>query len=206
VEGALLEFYLSGPMHWLGMVDLAEDAARMTAYGRAFISDEQWPQPNIPVDKIIVQDDGTMLISRRVPLIDRFQAMRFTAWDAAGDGSPYTFKLNADGIKRATTQGIGNDNIIAFLSRVLEGKPLPQTITKLLEAWQSGPTSNATIERLMVLRTTSTETMDFIVNTPALRRYLGSRLGDMATVVRADQWEDLRDALGEQGIDVAVVE
>src|SRR5690606_33938934 len=37
VEGALLEFYITGPMHWLGLADLADDAARLTAYGRAFL-------------------------------------------------------------------------------------------------------------------------------------------------------------------------
>ena len=42
-EGALLEFYLFGPMHWLGLVDVADDAARLTAYGRAALKLGPWP-------------------------------------------------------------------------------------------------------------------------------------------------------------------
>ena len=43
IEGALLEYYLTGPMHWLGLVDLADEAARLTAYGRAFLGQAAWP-------------------------------------------------------------------------------------------------------------------------------------------------------------------
>jgi len=38
-----------------------------------------------------------------------------------------------------------------------------------------------------------------------LRRYLGARLGDLAVVVRADQWEALRSALDEKGIALEVI-
>ena len=47
--------------------------------------------------------------------------------------------------------------------------------------------------------------MDFITDTPSLRRYLGARLGPMAVIVRADEWEALREGLGEHGIEVDVV-
>jgi hypothetical protein len=204
VEGSLLMFTLTGPMHWLGMVDIAEEAARLTAYGRAFVGLEDWPTPQIPADPIIVEEDGALLISRRVPSIDRFQAMRFTTWGDPGDGSPYHYKLDAVGIRRADEQGINTGHIRAFLNRVLEDKPIPDPINHLLETWQSGPAANVTMERLIVLRTTSPETMDFIVDKPALRRYLGARLGAMAVIVRPDQWEPLRDALGTHGIEVDI--
>ena len=65
--------------------------------------------------------------------------------------------------------------------------------------------SSVTLERLLVLRTTSIEVMNFILENPALRRYLGARLGDLAVVVRADQWEALRSALDEKGIALEVI-
>lgn len=204
VEGSLLMFMLARPMHWLGMLDTAEDAARLTAYGRAFVGLEDWPTPQSTGDVIIVEDNGTLLISRRVPRIDRFQAMRFTTWGDPGDGSPYHYKLDAVGIRRADEQEINTGHITAFLNRVLEDNPIPDTIVNLLDTWQSGPSANVTMERLIVLRTTSPETMDFIVDKPALRRYLGAQLGEMAVIVRTDQWEALRDALGTHGIEVDI--
>jgi len=207
VEGALLEFYLLGPMHWLGLVDLAVDAARLTAYGRAFLSSAQWPSRPEQAEKITLFPDATLRASRRVSRIDRFQLARFSNWVTAAtlDGGPYIYKLDAGGIQRGAEQGITTEHIASFLKRMTGDKALPPAITRLLEAWQEGSTSSVTLERLLVLRTTAPETLDFILDTPALRRYLGARLGPMACVVRADGWEALRDALGERGIEVEVV-
>ncbi len=198
VEGALLEYYVTGPMHWLGLVDLGEDAARMTAYGRAFAEVIPWPTPPEPEGKITVQDDAILLVPRRVTRIDRFQVARFTTWVAAGD--PYTYRLDSQGITRAAQQGINTGHISAFITRALGDKPLPPKIVQLLENWKAGPTAQVTMERLIVLRTTAPETLNVLLETPALRRYLGAQLGPMAVIVRADQWEALRDALGEHGI------
>ncbi len=208
VEGALLEFYLMGPMHWLGLVDLADEAVRLTAYGRAFLSGGQWPTSSEPEEKVIVTHDGTMLASRKVSRLDRFQLARFTTWGAPGtlEGAKYSYKLDAEGIRQAAGQGINTGHITAFVKRMLGDEPMPPMLVKLLETWQKGATSTVTFERLMVLRTTAPETMDRIFDDPPFRRYLGARLGPMACVVRVDEWEALRDALGENGIEVEVIE
>ncbi len=204
VEGALLEFYITGPMHWLGLLDRGEDAARLTAYGRAFLGHAAWPTPADPDDKITVKEDGTLLISRKIPRVDRFQAARFTTWVSAGD--PYVYRVDAEGIQEAAAQGINTGHIASFLSRALGEKPIPAPVAALLENWRSGPAAAVSMERLTVLRTTAPETLEKILDTPALRRYLGAQLGPMAVIVRAGQSDALRAALGEAGIQVEVME
>ncbi len=204
VEGALIEFMILGPLHWLGLLDTAEDAARLTAYGRALVTGAAWPAPPDPDDSIMLKEDGTLLISRKISRVERFQAARFTSWLGAPDSreAPYGYRLDAEGIKRAAEQNITTAHIAAFLKRVLNDAPLPKNLARLLETWQAGATAAVSFERLLVLRTTAVETLDFIAETPALRRYLGARLGPMAVVIRADQWEALKAALEAQGIDV----
>ncbi len=204
VEGALLEYYVSGPMHWLGLVDLADEAARLTAYGRAFLGQAAWPTPAEPEDKIVVKDDGTLLISRKVSRVDRFQAARFASWISAGD--PYTYKVDGAGIQQAAEQGINTGHIASFISRALGDAPVPANITRLLENWRGGASAAVSLEKLQVMRTTAPETLDRILDTPALRRYLGARLGPMAVIVRTGQWDGLRTALGEQGIMAEVID
>jgi hypothetical protein len=202
VEGALLEFYISAPMHWLGLLDLADDAARLTAYGRAFIGLSGWPSPQEQPDKIELQADGTILISRKVSRIDRFQVARFTSWEANGKG--YLYKLDPPGIARAAKQGINVGHIGAFITRALGEQALPPAVSRLLDNWKAGPTISVSVERLLVLRTTSPETLDFILETPGIRRFMGARLGPMAVVVRGEDLRDLRDALGEHGIQAEI--
>ncbi len=209
VEGALLEFYILGPMHWLGLVDLAEDAARLTAYGRAFIDPaQQWPAPAETDERLTVQSDGTLLASRRVSRLERFQLARFTSWGAPATlkGGAYAYRIDTPGIQRADVQGINTGQIASFIQRATENAPLPQTITKLLENWRGGSSVTVTLERLLVMRTTDPQVLDGIYEAPALRRFLGARLGPMAVIVRPDQWEALREALGERGIQVEWVE
>lgn len=202
VDGALLEYYLLGPMHWLGLVDLAEDSAHLTAYGRAAAGQIAWPTPADPEDSITVEADGTLLVSRRISRLDRFQVARFTTWEAAGD--PYRYRLDGRGIMQADQQGINTGHITAFLKRV--APVVPPAITTLLDSWQSGPTASVTLEQVVVLRTTAPETLTMILENPALRRYVGAQLGPMAVIVRRDQWQALRDALGGQGIDAEWIE
>ncbi len=89
---------------------------------------------------------------------------------------------------------------------MLGDTPLPKPIALLLDNWKSGATAAVTLERLMVLRTTAPETLDRLLDTPALRRYLGAKLGPMAVIVRADQLQALRSALADAGITAEVVE
>jgi hypothetical protein len=202
VEGALIEFYMMGPMHWLGLVDVGDDAIRLTAYGRAFLQIAEWPQVSDEDHPIEIRDDGTLLASRRVNRFERFQLARFTEWVETGD--PFVYALNADSIQRANTQGITPQHIQAFVARQLGSKPIPTPIITLLKNWQGGATGAVTFETLIVLRTTSPEVMDKIFDNPDYRRYLGARLGSMACIIREDHWAELRASLGEQGMDVDI--
>lgn len=203
VEGALLEFYITGPLHWLGLMDNADDSARLTAYGRAFVTGSTWPTPQELEEKVIVKPDGQLLVSRKVPRVDRFQVARFTTWGQAGD--PYIYKLDATGIQQAAAQGIQTNHIATFLNRMLDGSTIPPYIAKLLETWQGGEMATVTFERLYVLRTSATEILDRIYEQPSLRRYLGARLGPMACIIRPEQEQDLLEALGAEGIRVEVI-
>jgi hypothetical protein len=202
VDGAVVEFAVMAPLHWLGLVDVGENAVRFNAYGRSFLENRWQPHPDSE-ESITMQEDGTLLVSRRVPRYDRFQLARFTSWVAPAtlDGNPYVYRLDAAGLQRAAAQNITTDVIAKFITRVT-GAALPEPVSRLLQNWRTGPTSVVSLEYHVILRTTAPETLDTIFNEPMLRRYLGARLGEMACIVRADQWEVLARALGERGIQV----
>jgi hypothetical protein len=202
VEGALIEYYMVGPMHWLGLMNIGEDAVQLTAYGRAMLQIEDWPQHKEEEYPIEIRDDGMLLAGRRANRFDRFQLARFTDWRGSGD--PFVYALSADSIQRAGAQGIKPEHIQAFIKRQIGDQPIPTSVVKLLSNWQGGATTHTTLETLIVLRTTAPEIMDGIFNNPVYRRYVGVRLGPMACAVRDTHWEEFRAKLGEDGINVDI--
>lgn len=200
VEGALIEYLVAGPMHWLGLVDIGDDLLRLTAYGRAFLGNSDWPPMTEQPTPFSARDDGALLVSRRVNRFERFQLARFARCVQAAD--PYLYIIDGESIERAEAQGISRQQIHTFLTKQLAGSPLPLPIIKLLRDWGTGARTSASLETHIVLRTTSPEEMDKLFAFPAYRRYLGARLGPMACVVRADQWQQLQARLDEDDIDV----
>lgn len=204
VEGALVEYTLAGLMHWLGLIDLGEDAAHLTAYGRAFLKLSAHPSGADPADSIDVGADGVIKVSRKVSRADRYQVARFSSWVGAS-GSVYTYKLDRAGLGQAESQGINAGHISGFIKRALGDKPLPDALSRLLEPRSASETAahnaTVTVENLLVLRTTAPETLDFIVNAPRLRHFTGARLGDMAVVVlKSANLLEFADVLAEHGI------
>ena len=204
VEGALLEYVIGGPLHWLGLADLADDAARFNAYGRAFMGSAAWPsRPDAP-ESLDIQPDGVIIITRKASRMERFTAARFTSWLSAEE--PYVYRLDSDGLERAAGQGITLELIRKFLDRHAPGGQLPPSIIQFLDEWKHGAKAVVTLEQAVVLRTTAEATLDQIFNDPELRRFLGARLGPTAVIARADLWQELKLALGEQGIRMEVLE
>ncbi len=201
VEGGLLLFIMQGPLHWLGLADLGRYAGgllgRLNAYGRAFVSGGKWPAQPEQEGGLTLLDDGTLEVSRRVSRYERFQLARFTEWLSAGE--PYRYRFSLRGLRRASIQGIEGRHVRAFLSRALGTEALPTGVTTLLERWSQTTEPDATIEPLLVLRMTSEQALDGVLDEPALRRYLGARLGPQAVIVRPGQTVALQTALAEQG-------
>jgi hypothetical protein len=201
VEGAMLEYLLTGPFHWLGLVDNADNAGRFTAYGLAFLKLKKWPTPPEQPDKVEVTADGMIYVSRRASRMDRYTVSRMTTWVSApgAQEARYAYKLDGGAVERAAAQGINAAQISGTLVN-LSGGPLPPNVARLLERWRGGASASVTFERLLVLRTSSPDVLDQIYNDPGLRRYLGARLGEMAAIIRADQADGLRAALAELSI------
>ncbi|MBX3082158.1 MAG: helicase-associated domain-containing protein [Anaerolineae bacterium] len=203
VDGAMLRFILTGPMHGLGLLDTAQNGAlcRLTAYGRAFTGETEWPAPQAETTPIVVRDDGMCDVPRAASRFERFQLSRFTEWLKGGD--PYQYRISADGLAQATQQNIKAEQLLAFLKRATNNA-VPKSVTQLIETWAQAGTQSAQLSRLVVLRLPTPELLETLMNNPAVRRYLGAALGPAAVAVRADQWEGLVSALQSNGIMVEV--
>ncbi|NDJ86043.1 MAG: hypothetical protein GYB66_09170, partial [Chloroflexi bacterium] len=124
---------------------------------------------------------------------------RFTVICETGD--TYTYHLTSQSLKRASEQSITAEHIRAFLQRVT-GEVLPEAVQSLLEYWGQSSGPGIILERLVVLQVDTPEMMQLVWETSEIRRFLGRKLGELAVVVRADQWEDLINGLEARGIPI----
>ncbi|WP_162909270.1 helicase-associated domain-containing protein [Aggregatilinea lenta] len=199
VDGAVLRFILTGPMHWLGLLDLGDDGVfgRLTVYGRAVCGETDWPDPPDERTPATIEPDGTILAARAANRYERFQLARITDWREAGD--PYVYALSAGSLQRAAKQGLKPDAIQAFLKRA-SGDAVPEPVTRMLTQWGAMGKADVWLSQAVILRTTTPESLNVILETPELRRYVGATLGPTAVVVRAGQENDLVAALQQRGI------
>jgi len=140
VEGALLRFVLSGPLHWLGATALAAAkgasaaaAVSLSAAGQAWLS--RAPAAASPdTARLTVQPDFTVLVPGDAALQDRFRVARFTTWQGVTQaaGQPiFAYRISQTGLRRAGQQGIDTARVLAFLHA--RAASLPANVAAALE-------------------------------------------------------------------------
>lgn len=140
VEGALLRFLLTGPLHWLGATalaagdDLDPASFMLTPDGHTWLHGE--PAPAAPEPALLdVQPDFTVLVPAGAALLDRFRVARFTTWLGAtwDAGLPtFAYRISQAGLQRAGQQGIDSGRVLDFL-RTRAAEALPSNVARALE-------------------------------------------------------------------------
>ena len=201
VEGALIHYLITGPLAWLGLVDLGTDtmhepvtAFRLTPAGAAFVGLTRPPSESEPVS-LTLRPDFTV----RVPATqryDRFQVARVADWVCSGD--EYVYRLTPASLKRARRHGIPVTRVLEFLVQVT-GSPTPRSVEAALTRWEARGTE-AWLEPALVLRLSSEELLAQLISSPHTRRFIREPIGPTAALVNERDWPRLVVALGEMGL------
>lgn len=201
VEGALIRYLLTGPLTWLGLVDLGGPSAsfRLTPAGAAFLGlvdeSERKGQAEQEALPLRVGDDFTVVVpaARRY---ERFQLSRVADWVRTGE--PYVYRITPTSLERARRQGIPVARVLDFLSRVTAA-PVPRFVEAALRRWEARG-AEARIERAVLLRLASEELMAQVMSSPPVRRLIREQVGPTAALVNDRDWPRLILALGEVGL------
>jgi hypothetical protein len=208
VEGALLRYLVSGPLHWLGAVDLGFDAApgQPTAFRLAESGLVLFEIAPLPTGEpgggspesadLAVGDDFSVRVPPDSSLYTRFQLARFTDFLGREAGG-VRYRLSPQGLARVQGEGITPDQIIAFLTRASGGRA-PAGVLNDLRSWgeRSG---SVRLEPGVVLRVDHPETLKSLRREPAIARLLGEDLGPEAVLVPRANVKQVRRWLLEQG-------
>ncbi len=141
VDGALLRFVISGPLHWLGVLDLAgaennpaQSAFRFSAWAAELLN-FQAPQ-GLPAgdEQPAVRSDGRIRLLPQSRRDLRYQVGRFCEWQGFSDGF-YRYRVTPASLERARAQGLRADHLLGLLNR--HAKSLPPTLVTAIKRWES---------------------------------------------------------------------
>ncbi len=205
VDGALIRYLISGPLHWLGILDLATPAedipsagasAFRLARGAAGLIGSATP-PRLPKEEsgLHVRSDGRISLPLLAPRAVRYQIARFCQWEEATPHE-YRYRLTPWGLERALAQGLQIKHLQTLLAR--HAGHVPPNIVQALSRWEEHRTE-ARFETVLVLRV---GTPDLLQSLRASRaaRFLGNPLGPTAVIVRPGAAEKVLEVLTEMGV------
>ncbi len=205
VEGGFIRAVLSGPLHWLGLLDLGwsdasleqPDVFRLTALGRWVL--EMGPEPEIKVEggKVIVQPNLHIMaldpIGEDVLLeIEQF-AERLSAERAV------EYRLTRESVYAGQQNGWSVERIGDYLRRV-GGQELPGNVARTLQEWQVQH-ERITIYPLETILYGEAGVLDEMVSDPKLAGRLAARLhANVICLASRSDMGMLARRLSEKGI------
>ncbi len=201
VEGALLRYLICGPMHWLGLTDLAAPTpeAPPTAFRRSAWAEALWhaQPPPLPAEEgsLHVLSDGKVLVSALAPRALRYQIARFCAW-MGEQSAAHTYQITASALARAASQGLKSAHLLNLLRRH-SNSPLPPSIIHAIERWEAQG-SQAHIQSVSLLRVQNAEILNALRKTRAAR-YLGETITPTLVLLKPGGSETVQRVLLELG-------
>ncbi len=201
VEGALIAFLLTGPLAWLGLVDVGSvapttgiTAFRLTAAGAALLGLDAPPALPAPLP-LQFQPDGTV----RVPTARRYERFQLSRIAQPVDQSvPGRYRLSPRLLLQARRRAIPLERITAFLTEAT-AQPLPPGVLRALErAYQSG--DEVRLDQVWVLRVRDPA----VLERPTLRALTQERLGTHAALIREADRARALTFLAQEGVLVEV--
>ena len=194
VDGALIRFFITNILHWLGQVDLsiAEGATEPTA----FRFSNQSQTTSIENKKVHISSQGLISVPRLAPRVVRYQISRFCEWEEPKDNL-YRYRVTTKSLTRAKEQGLKVEHLLALLARHSEAG-VPPVIVKAFKRWEVNGTE-ARVQTQVILKVSRPEILGEMRKSKAAK-YLGEVLSPTTVVVKSGAIQKVMDALTELGL------
>lgn len=203
VEGALLYFLLTGPLHWLGVVNLARGSSegKFTAFQlvpgtRGLLNGETSATDVKENRKLLVKDARTLVLPVGTPRLLRYQVGRSGELVHA-TAAESRYHLTPDSIEKAAQQGLQLQQLIQLVEKEQPGV-VTDELKRLAERWTKRG-KEAGFERAVLLRFKDAAACAEFVRA-AGSRFTLETLNPQTLSIAPAQQEGIRRLLAELGI------
>jgi hypothetical protein len=195
VDGALIKFFITNILHWLGQVDLCfvegvtEPASfRVTSLESHITSKED--------KKINISSQGLISVPRLAPRVVRYQVSRFCEWQEPKD-ELYRYRISTNSLTKAKEQGLKVEHLLALLTKHSE-VGIPPSLIKALKRWEINGTE-ARIQTQVILKVSRPEVLEEMRKSKAAK-FLGEVLSPTTVIVKSGAIPKVVEALTELGL------
>lgn len=206
VEGELVRYILTGPLHWLGLIDLAgaEEGKPALAFrvGKLFQFFIKGKAPSLaPVkpDPIQIRSKGEIRVTRDVAHKIRYQIARFCEWGPY-KADAYSYFITPSSLTGAEKQGLKVAHLLSLLKNHTEA--IPPNIMAALERWYKHGIQ-ASISQKTIMRLGSPAVLDALKRSPA-ERFILEQLGPTIVIIKEGSEEKITQSLVELGFFVGI--
>jgi len=201
VDGALIRFMITGPMHWLGLMDLASPAVDAPVKAFRF---SDWasdlllgkPTPNAPNEDQTIKaySDATITAGTLTPRIARYQVSRFCQWLGEQEGI-YSYQVTPRSLQAASEQGLKPSHLETLLNKY--GEAPPPSLIKALHQWDKNH-GQVKIHPAMILQVEDPKILGALRDSPA-GRFISDPLGPTAAIIEPGAADKVASALARLG-------
>lgn len=201
VDGALLRYCVTGPMHWLGLLDLASPAPgecvtafRFSGWAENLLLGK--PLADLPSEdkKVSASSDGSLQVPRLAPRLARYQISRFCLWEEETEVL-YRYQLAPASLTAASKQGLRISHLEKLLNRY--GDAPPPTLIQALHRWEKYG-GEVRIHPGTILRVSTPQILGALRESPA-GRFISDPLGPTSAIVYPGAEEKVAKALARLG-------
>jgi len=201
VDGALVRYLITGPLHWFGLIDLATTDKGLPAKAFRF---SNWsenllmgkPVEGLPEENqsLVARSDGVITASTHTSRLTRYQVARFCLWIDESQ-TTYTYRVTPASLSAAAKQGLKAGHLETLLNKFSEDPP--PSLFNALQQWdQKG--GQALIQPVVVLRVEHPHILQALRDSPA-GRFLGDPLGPTSVILNPGAEEKVAAALARLG-------
>lgn len=204
IEGAYLKYLFAGPLHWLGIVDLAygsENASplafRISPLAGYLLTPESTPPLMAAELSPKLLSDLTIVMPVNSSRLLRYQVGRFTK--VIGNSVSETrLQISAESLTVAEKNGLKIDQLLQLLEKHSR-LPLPASYKKLAERWDQRRVE-VRIERATLLRVEDNDIIRLLMENPRTSRLVREALTEKTLLVEPSGLEIIKKVLLEAGI------
>jgi hypothetical protein len=193
VDGALIRFFITGILHWLGQVDLSVPQGAAVPAAFRLSAFEGAPTES---GRISVTSNGRIVIPRDAPRAARYQISRFCEWEEPKDDL-YRYRLSVRSLAKAREQGLKVEHLLTLLAKHAAGG-VPPSLSSALKRWEVHGVE-ARVETQVVLRVSRREVLETMRASKAAK-FLGERLSPTTVIVKRGAIHKVLEALAEMGL------